>query len=595
MKPLNPAVRKLVYLALIGVLIIPLSFIALPGTRHADGSARNQGGRLSVLRDEYNLSQAKLSEIDPASQTMRLVSLGLRGVAVCSQWMQAMEYKKTENYDQLASTLKTLTRIQPNFVKVWDFQAHNLAYNVSMEFDDYEYRYHWVKKGLAFLKEGIAHNKTDHRIFDYLGFYTGNKMGKSDERDSFRRMFGLDSEFHEEMEQYINRDTYETRGYGHDYDSWLMSWQWYDYSRTLVDHQSGSKYRTDMIFYNFRPTARRNQGLSLQKEFRPDESQKQVWNLIRDEWTDYGNIEMSSIFGLKYTMEGLYQTELKLEQLRHRLDELVPGTRTQLTDEALSQLNFPEEYLIAWKLPVEERDDEQRQWARSVISAINNFNQDIDVAIARQADPSASFEALRIANEIEEEKARQYAIEKDAENVNYAFWKWRSKAESSDIGLAARESLFLAEEARQKAIYDDEFDRDYKTGEIQITKLGALSFYHDAFEKFKLVFEENPFLKGGVYGDEVVEEIKKYQTILKLTGRDWPRDFVLQEFIDFRDRQALDDDLPTSESIRDTTIEVEDHSEEDAQPEPADTPPTKSDATSESESASEPPKSEPGP
>ncbi len=151
------------------------------------------------MREEYSLSQAKLAEIDPASETMKLASLGLRGVAVNMLWMQAMDHKKKENYDQLASTLKALTKIQPNFVKVWEFQAHNLAYNVSMEFDDYEYRYHWVKKGIGFLKEGVPYNKTDHRMTDNLGFFTGNKMGKSDEKDSFRRMFRQDDEFHQSM------------------------------------------------------------------------------------------------------------------------------------------------------------------------------------------------------------------------------------------------------------------------------------------------------------------------------------------------------------------------------------------------------------
>jgi len=58
---------------------------------------------------------------------------------------------------------QALTKIQPSFVKVWEHQAHNLSYNISMEFDDYEYRYQWVKKGIGFLKQGIPHNKRDHR------------------------------------------------------------------------------------------------------------------------------------------------------------------------------------------------------------------------------------------------------------------------------------------------------------------------------------------------------------------------------------------------------------------------------------------------
>jgi len=141
----SPFVRKIIYIACIGGLLIPLSMVSRPETRDEQGNIQDAGGMLSSLRDRHDLSQAKMSDIDPASETMKLASLGLRGVAVNMLWMQAMDHKKKENYDQLASTLQALTKIQPNFVKVWEYQAHNLAYNVSMEFDDYEYRYSWVK------------------------------------------------------------------------------------------------------------------------------------------------------------------------------------------------------------------------------------------------------------------------------------------------------------------------------------------------------------------------------------------------------------------------------------------------------------------
>ena len=154
MSNLSPFVRKIIYLVAIVVLLIPMSLVSRPGQVSETGKD-NAGGKLARLRQEHKLSQAQLSEIDPASETMKLASLGLRGGAVNMLWMKAIDYKKKENYDQLAATLEALTKIQPSFVKVWEYQAHNLAYNVSMEFDDYEYRYHWVKKGLDFLKRGV--------------------------------------------------------------------------------------------------------------------------------------------------------------------------------------------------------------------------------------------------------------------------------------------------------------------------------------------------------------------------------------------------------------------------------------------------------
>ena len=106
-----------------------------------------------------------------------------------------------------------------------------------MEFDDYESRYQWVTKGLDFLKDGIRYNKQDHRITDNLGFFTGNKMGKSDEKESFRRIFASDVDFHTEMSDRIDPESYELREYGH--DSWKMAYQWYNYSRKMVDSGGG--------------------------------------------------------------------------------------------------------------------------------------------------------------------------------------------------------------------------------------------------------------------------------------------------------------------------------------------------------------------
>ena len=77
----RPLIRKIIYIACIGILIIPLSFVSLPPSLDDQGNVSNKGGVLSQLREEYDLSQAKLSEIDPASETMKLASLGLRGVA----------------------------------------------------------------------------------------------------------------------------------------------------------------------------------------------------------------------------------------------------------------------------------------------------------------------------------------------------------------------------------------------------------------------------------------------------------------------------------------------------------------------------------
>ncbi|MFN9246571.1 MAG: hypothetical protein ACK6DS_05785, partial [Planctomycetota bacterium] len=110
-------IRKVIYIVLIGALLIPLSLVSRPATigTGTDSAGGQQGGKLAQLRESYGLSQTRVAEIDPTSETMKLLSLGLRGVAVNLLWLQAMEDKRVENYDQLESTLNALIKIQPNF------------------------------------------------------------------------------------------------------------------------------------------------------------------------------------------------------------------------------------------------------------------------------------------------------------------------------------------------------------------------------------------------------------------------------------------------------------------------------------------------
>ena len=563
MSRLSPFLRKIIYLVAIVALLIPMSLISRPSQRAENIEDSNSGGKLSQLRDEYNLSQAQLSDIDPASETMKLASLGLRGVAVNMLWLQAIEYKKTENYDELAATLEALTKIQPNFIKVWEFQAHNLAYNVSMEFDDYEYRYHWVKKGLDFLKRGIPYNKTDHRMSDNLGFFTGNKFGKSDEKESFRRMFREDDEFHEQMSDMIDPDSYDTRTYGH--DSWKMAYEWYDYSRDLVDSAIGTQQISDIMFFMKRPAQLRNQSLSLQEEFRSDEIIQENWRQANEEWLDYGQDKITNSLGVTITLEGMTEYENRLEKLQARLDELVPDERDRLRAELKTLANLTPEEEYALSLPVDQRGDEELRLARQANGRIARLDKNLETRIGNAASEENRLEAQRVVADINQVKKQMQTILKDSDVVNYRYWRARTEAESETPTLLARQALYDAEQMRRRSIYDDEFRVDFKTGEKSVTRTGAISLYLDAFKKWDDVVKKHPDLREGVFSDDLADSMMELQDMLDITNREWPEDFPMQDFIDYRSAQGERDNLPTTEELEEERSgrEVVDEGSED--------------------------------
>ncbi len=113
-----------------------------------DASARKQ------------LGEATLGQIDTGSFMLKLALLGgVRGVAANVLWTRAIELQKLHEWDKLEQTVNMITKLQPHFLSVWTFQSWNLAYNVSVEWDDPADKYEWIKKGIKFVKDGVEKNQ----------------------------------------------------------------------------------------------------------------------------------------------------------------------------------------------------------------------------------------------------------------------------------------------------------------------------------------------------------------------------------------------------------------------------------------------------
>ena len=560
-------VRKIIYLAIAGVLLIPLSLVSRPSARgtNSDGaydpSLGDPGGKLAQLRDVHSLSQSKLMEIDPASETMKLASVGMRGVAVNMLWMQAMEHRKKENWDKLRTTLNALVKIQPNFVKVWEYQAHNLSYNISVEFDDYEYRYHWVKEGIKFLTEGIPYNYRNHRITDNLGWFCGQKIGRSDENLQFRKLFRKDDDFHEAMllkdKRGIEPDLYYTGEYGH--DNWKLAYQWYDKSRRVVD-KYGEQYLSDMMFYRKRPMQLMSQARGLNNEYESNEIIQEIWRDANKEWKQFGKREIRSSTGVPITFDGLAESQNQLVELRKQVDELVPadpdgwGSRDQMMRDLRDSIRLDERQLVALDIPADERSEEEALIAANAEEIILKRSRGIDSQIAENATPENLENARRLAKRIDEVMQKMKFVESYSGTVNYKYWNVRSLTESKNGTVSARKAMWLAQERKRASIFDDEYKFDPKTGEKKIVKKGAIQLFEEAFSQWKKVLDDSPSddadLVDGEMVDDLMDACGEYYDMLRVTGREWPVDFPFQDFIDTRATNG-DDNLPTSQDVAD--------------------------------------------
>lgn len=187
MNKLSSKHRKLAYVIAIIILLIPVIWLGMPSTGE-EGS----GGELAQLRVKYELGESTLGDVDPSSASMNFVLLGLRGIATNLLWMDAKDYQERKEWAKLRSTVDSIILLQPHYMKVWDFQGWNLAYNVSAEWDAVEDRYFWVKEGIKFLNEGVSRNERYPELDWKIGNLHGQKVGRSDEWKQFRRFYKVD-------------------------------------------------------------------------------------------------------------------------------------------------------------------------------------------------------------------------------------------------------------------------------------------------------------------------------------------------------------------------------------------------------------------
>ncbi len=370
--------RKLIYLAVLVVMLIPLYLLGQPAGGGGDG-----GGRLAQMRDTFDISESDLGEISPASETMKLASLGMRGVAASMLWKKSHEYHVLHEWDRLKATLNNILLLQPHFDKVWEFQAHNLAYNVSTEFDDYRQRYEMVREGTEFLTKGVRQNTKAPRLIWYTGWFYGSKLGTSDEKRQFRRLFADDEVLHKSLlEEGIPIDGPEALGPYHKPDNWLVGRLWLNSGYDLVEAGVPIRRQTPINFYETGPKWRIRFAEAIEKEGVLNDQAREAWQRAYEDWQVLGNrsVPTTSSFTIKLG---------QIDELLRRRAETVAELR-ELTGDVYKRAerklinSFDPVAKDALMTPPEKRTKSQQSIAEKNMSQIEPNLDDV----ARDADAS---------------------------------------------------------------------------------------------------------------------------------------------------------------------------------------------------------------
>ena len=515
--------RKVIYGALIAVLLFPLYLISRPSVR--EGDRLTEGGVLAKLRTEYELSQADLGEIDPASESMKLATLGMRGIAANLLWGRATRYHRVHDWDNLTATLNQISRLQPNFLSVWQFQGWNLAYNVSVEFDDYRSRYHWVKRGIEFLRDGIRYNSQEPVLPWEIGWTFGHKIGKADEYVQFRRLYADDTDFHDGLGASINMDnTLGPRGDSDQEkpDNWLTGREWFLRGQEIVD--SGVPIRgrlvddtdrvrrgkTPLIFHSHPPKWLINHAVIIEEEGVLDEKAQYAWLRAGQQWEEYGRRQIPTSYGFAIRLEDEEAMDEELDKIGQQIDELLPGIREEIQAEKLAALGIEEREAL--EIPEEDRSFSQRELA---FAARRKSRASFpEMAERASEDVRPAVDQLVLKGQFARDVAD--AIYSYREQVNYDYWRLRCEIEQSDTAINARRLVYEA------TLADKRFDL-----ETMKTK------YEAAWDEWAKIFDGHPIMMEDTTAEELMDSIRRYAWLLNQNEEPFPpENFKLQKLLD---------------------------------------------------------------
>ncbi len=497
--------RRLLYIAAMVLLLFPIYMLGHPSVRNSAGTELTPGGALASIRSQYELGQADLGAIDPASESMRLATLGMRGVAVSILWQRAEYYKREQFWDNYSATLNQITRLEPHFVKVWDFLSWNLSYNISVEFDDYRQRYAWVKKGIDYLLVGTKYNRKKTDLPYELGWKFGNKFGVSDEKVQFRDLYRKDDDWHDELRD-KDMDVRQPDGVGPDQrpDSWLTGRLYYERCYNMVNGGS-IPHKSPTNFYRMGPMWLINYAAMIATEGHLGDSSKFAWIKAADGWVGFGNIIIRSTWGEDLKMNDIEVANQQVAEAKAAFNEYCKEKADELRAERMNNLTDEEKAALA--VPDLQRAPAEVMLAMSADQKLQVPVREVAAAVPAEKQYKANELAIKV------EKAEEFVrhIEIYRNQVNFPYWDMRTKAEQTQPALNARADLYAANQALQK-------------GELD----AAIAKYQSAFKSWNDLFNRFPSMMTDESAEEVQKAIKRYRQISDEALGD---DFVLNDFL----------------------------------------------------------------
>ena len=133
---------------------------------------------ISDVRREHKLT-AGTEALSPDQVFTMAVMAGFRGIVVDFLWIKAISLQDQHKWYELQTVTDLIVKLQPTFPTVWVFNAWNLSYNISVEWDSPADQWGWVKAGLTLLDEGLVKLPNEAQLAQEKGRIFFDKIGRN--------------------------------------------------------------------------------------------------------------------------------------------------------------------------------------------------------------------------------------------------------------------------------------------------------------------------------------------------------------------------------------------------------------------------------
>lgn len=174
----------------------------------------------------------------------------------------------------------------PENQELWKSLAHRQTFNTSIDFCDFRSQYFWVRRGINFLLDIGESDDSSVDAFLKAAEYIVAKIGKSDERKEFGKLFAKDKSLLDRIEKHVNlTDCLDTDGA---LDCYLVALQLLNFCNQQRQESKNEGWSADDFRLAAAPaTMRKSYAHSLDRDARTEAAVKQ-WQIARKEYEAFG-------------------------------------------------------------------------------------------------------------------------------------------------------------------------------------------------------------------------------------------------------------------------------------------------------------------